>query len=66
MRYIRLKTYGKQNFEGPPSQAQLCRWAREGLIPGAKRFGREWWVDTQADQEQIDPLLAKIIEATDA
>jgi len=67
---ITLKAWAEANFDPPPSNRTLWRWARDCCIyPEPEKVGRDWRVDPNAryvGRNTAPKRLAEVIRGTKA
>ncbi|SFM72527.1 DNA-binding protein [Marinobacter pelagius] len=60
---IPLEEWRKQTFAEPRPSMRVCyKWANEGHIVGARKYGGMWFVDPDKEKQTTgNPLVDKVL-----
>lgn len=62
-KFIVLSEWRKRNFIEPrPSLRTFQKWCAEGEIPGARKIGNLWFIDTDLNKTKTgNPLVDRVL-----
>lgn len=62
---VPLEEWRKSTFAEPRPSIRTCqKWAKEGHLPGARKFGALWFVDEKSVQTSTgNPLVDQVLQA---
>lgn len=64
---MKLETWRKKRFseEDVPTRNTVLAWIAKGQVP-AKRYGRQWYIDVEVEQNTTgDDLVDSVLQAAD-